>query len=96
EDPGRYGDPVLLTGVDSGVEPEQLVTTYGQPEIVQARAGITWHGYGAFFLGIRVGNKTYTQVRAPASFFLRGFRLKAELAIADSANGDERARQGKK
>jgi Na+/H+ antiporter NhaD/arsenite permease-like protein len=90
EDPARYGDPVLLTGVDSGVEPERLLATYGRPEKVEVRPGITWHGYGAFFLGIRPGDKTYTQVRAPAGFFLRGFRLKAELAIAESANGDER------
>lgn len=87
--PGRYGNPVLLTGADSEVEPEQLVGTYGRPEIVEVRDGVTWHGYGAFLLGIRSGNKTYTQVRAPVGFFLRGFRPKAELAIADSANGDE-------
>lgn len=90
EDPGRYGDPVLLMGVDSEVEPERLVATYGRPEIVEVRAGVTWHGYGAFSLGFRPSDKTYTQVRAPAGFFLRGFRLKAELAIADSANGHER------
>ena len=88
ENPGRYGDPVLLTGVDSGVEPEQLVATYGRPEIVEVRGGITWHGYGAFCLGIRPGDKTYTQVRAPAGFFQRGFRRKAESVMADSANGE--------
>jgi hypothetical protein len=89
EAPEEYGDPVLMTGVDSGVEPEQLAVTYGRPEIVEARADVTWHSYGALFLGIRPGDNTYTQVRAPAGFFLEGFRLKAELARADSTRGEE-------
>lgn len=83
-------DDVLMTDIDSGVEPAKLIAKYGAPEETRRdNNGVTWHYFGAFSLGFKKGEKTYTQIQAATGFFEKGFHRKSRFAQADKEDSED-------
>ena len=70
------GDP-LAFGIAPPASRRRLIDRFGEPDSVEEEDGITWERYGFVCFGLKQGEMSYCDLKAPRAFYQEGFEAKA-------------------